>query len=175
MCSAEESRLTIVYTTHLPARQTCFVQLSQLMLAGFRKARREIRRDRRVPRAMSEKNAPLQSIARKTCRSVRFRAPCRATARKTMGRGKTDPIDADYPPPSFPYLPIRWKESCSEEYRCHYTHNQHRCFITPKVNRLYLLATSPVVDCNIHVRAPKKGQVLVLTISSKVFYLLTQV
>lgn len=94
---------------------------------------------------------------------------------RECGEKKTDPINADYPPPSFPNLAIRWKETCSEEYRCHYTHNQHRCFITPKVNWLLLLATCPVVDCNTRESAQKKGQVLVLPTSSSVFYLVTQV
>lgn len=98
--------------------------------------------DKPIPSAVSEKKAPLQSIARKTCQSVSFQVLCPATTHNRTKRETTNPVDTDNPAPSFPNLAIRWEETCCEKYRCHYTHNQHRRLIALKVDWLSLLSAT---------------------------------
>lgn len=85
---------------------------------------------RDVPSAMSEKKAPLQSIARKICQ---------VSDNNDSAMNKqwsTNPVDPNDPSSPLPHLAIRGQQARGQQDSRDDPHHQHRSLITTFVYRL---------------------------------------
>lgn len=85
-----------------------------------------------LPRAMSEKKAPNQSVARKI-----YARLSSVTARTTQNtKFGTYPVDANHSASAFPYLAVGWEQSCRQQNRCNDANGKDGTFVTAVVDGL---------------------------------------